>query len=70
VAATARDLAGLSHLRGAAGELLAAGVDVLLPAAAHPDTAVLRAFRGDGGSWQRVPVPRGTRLSGWLTGGD
>jgi hypothetical protein len=65
VAATAAQLARLSQLRSAAGELVAAGVDLLLPAVSYPYTTVLRAFRGDGKGWQPVPVPRGARLDAW-----
>ncbi len=66
VAATAPELARLTHVRSTAAELVAAGLDVLLPAAFYPDTAVLRAFRGDGKSWQRIPVPPGTTLDSWV----
>ena len=66
VAATATDLARLTQLRSAAGELVAAGVDVLLPAVCYPYTRVLRAFQGDGKGWQRVRVPRGMSLDGWM----
>jgi hypothetical protein len=66
VAATAAELGRLSQLHSAAAELVAAGVDVLLPAVSYPYTTVLRAFRGDGKGWQRAPVPRGTRLDAWM----
>src|SRR5262249_9799331 len=66
VAATAAELARMTHLRSAAGDLVSAGVDVLLPAVSYPHTTVLRAFRGDGEDWHRVRLPRGLSLDRWL----
>lgn len=66
VAATAAALAELPAVRSTAAELLAGGVEVLLPAAAFAAVTVRKAWRGDGAAWRETTVDRALRLDAWL----
>ena len=65
VTATAAKLAGLTAVRSAAPELVAAGVEVLLPAEVYDAVAIRDAWRAEVGAWRKVSTARGRRLGHW-----
>ncbi len=66
VSATAAALADLPAVRSTAAELVASGVEVLLPSGAFPAVTVRKAWRGDGRAWREVSLGRSPRLDAWL----
>ena len=66
VGATAAALADLPAVRSTAAELVASGIDVLLPAEAFATVTVRKAWRGDGRTWRELTLGRSQRLDAWL----
>jgi hypothetical protein len=66
VSATAAVLADLPAVRSTAAELVASGVEVLLPPGSFPAVTVRKAWRGDGRAWREVSLGRSQRLDAWL----
>jgi hypothetical protein len=66
VAATAAALADLPAVRSPAAQLVASGVDVVLPAGAFATVTVRKAWSGDGDRWRERALGRSQRLDAWL----
>jgi hypothetical protein len=65
VAATASALAGLTAVRTNVAQLLADGIDVLLPVVSYQSTVIEQEFRADNGDWRRISASRRRTLHGW-----
>jgi hypothetical protein len=66
VAATASALAAFPGVRSTAVDLVASGVELVLPATAFAAVTVRKAWRADGRAWREQDPGRSPKLDAWL----